>query len=182
MSKILHKHIGLLHKSDKMQDVFKKEPMAAYRRDKTLQYILFHGTFRKVMGPQRRKCNPGCKTCDVRTEDQPNCTERDVIYGLTCTLGDKIVYVGETGRELRERMEEHLRDIRLKKEKAVATHFNSNGHTANNFKVTKPEKVRGQSKSLRLIRESDWISKLNTKFPSGLNAREEKFAKCNVVF
>ena len=27
------------------------------------------------------------------------CTERDVIYALTCTECDKVVYVGETGRQ-----------------------------------------------------------------------------------
>ena len=123
--------------------------MAAYRRDQNLQDILVHGKLRKVMGHKRQKCSPNCKTCGVRTEEEPNCTERNVIYGLTCTLCKKIVYVGETGRELRERIEEHLRDIRLNKDKAVATHFTSEGHNINNLKVTQLEKVRGQSKSLR---------------------------------
>ena len=97
------------------------------------------------------------------------CTERDVIYGLTCRECDKVVYVGETGRQLKERIEEHLRDIRLSRDKPVATHFNSSNHSINNVQVSVLERVHGQSKALLLIRKSEWINRLSTKIPSGLN-------------
>ena len=53
----------------------------------------------------------------------------------------------------------------------MATHFNSSSHSMDNEQVTILE-VHGQSKALRLIRESDWINNLNTKFPSGMNSKE----------
>ena len=110
--------------------------------------------------------------CAIQVEQDSKCTERDVIYGLTCTKCGKVVYVGETGRQLKDRVDEHLRDIRLNRDKPVATHFNSNNHSIHNVQVSVLEKVHGQSKSLRLIRENDWINRLNTKFPSGLNSKE----------
>ena len=100
------------------------------------------------------------------------CTERDVIYGITYTGCGRVVYVGETGRQLKERIEEHLRDIRLNRDKPMATHFNSSTHSMDNVQVSILEKVHGQSKALRLIRRSDWINNLNTKFPSGLHPKE----------
>ena len=62
------------------------------------------------------------------------------------------MYVGETGRELRERIEEHLRDIRLNKDNAVATNFTSEGHSINNLKVTQ-------------LKKSPWTIKVITTHP-----------------
>ena len=39
------------------------------------------------------------------------------------------MYVGEIERELRERMTEHLRDVRLKKNKPINYHFGEKDHT-----------------------------------------------------
>ena len=77
----------------------------------------------------------------TQTGASSTCTERDVIYGLTCTDGDNVVNVGETGRQLKERLEEHLRDIRLSRDKPVATHFNSSNHSINNVQILVLERV-----------------------------------------
>ena len=58
-----------------------------------------------------------------------------IIYGSTCTECGKVVYVGETGRQLKERVEKHLRDIRLNRDKSVVTHFNSSTHPMDNVQV-----------------------------------------------
>ena len=171
IGKVLRRHMGLLHKSERMQEVFKQPPMAAYRRDHNLQDILVHGKLRKDMMRQRQACGPQCRVCAIKTDNEHICPERDVIYGLWCTVCKKTVYVGETGRQLKERLEEHLRDIRLNRDKAVSFHYNSKGHSVENVRVTLLEKVYGQSKSLRLIREAAWIDKLGTKYPSGLNSK-----------
>ena len=41
--KILRRHMSILHDSERMQEVFRDEPMAAYRRDSNLSDILVHG-------------------------------------------------------------------------------------------------------------------------------------------
>ena len=57
--------------------------------------------------------------------------------------------VGETGRQLKERVNEHLRDIRLNRIiKTVAVHFNSTRHSIYKVQVLVLEKVHGQSKAL----------------------------------
>ena len=69
-----------------------------------------------------------------------------------------MVYVGETGRHMKERKEEHLRDISLSRDKLVATHFKSSNYSINNVQVSVLERVHGQSKDLHLIWESEWIN------------------------
>ena len=44
------------------------------------------------------------------------CRIRNVVYGILCTRCQATVYVGETERELQDRMTEHLRDVRLQKD------------------------------------------------------------------
>jgi hypothetical protein len=96
-----------------------------------------------------------------------------VVYGIGCVKCDRVVYVGETGRELRERVDEHLRDIRLfYRDKPVASHFNTNGHTAADVKVEVLERLYEQSKTLRVLKETQWIDRLDTRYPSGVNTRE----------
>ena len=155
-----------------MQEAFKEKPMAAYRRDRNLANILVHGKLKRDMPRQRPACKADCRVCAVQVGPDSMCSERDVIYGLICTECGKVVYVGETGRQLKERVEEHLRDIRLNKDKAVATLFNSSTHSIHNVQVSVLEKVHGQSKALCLIRKNEWINRLNTKIHSGLNSKE----------
>ena len=103
------------------------------------------------------------------------CTERDIINGLTCTECGKVVYVvyvGKTGQQLKEGVEEHLCDIKLNRDNPVAVHFNSNRHSIHIVQVSVLEKVHGQSKALRLIRESEWINTLDTKRKVRKKSRE----------
>ena len=78
----------------------------------------------------------------------------------------------EWGRQLKERMEEHLPDIRLSGDKPVATHFNKSNHSINNVQVSERERVHGQSKAYVLFGKAKWINRLSTKIPSGLNSKE----------
>ena len=57
-------------------------------------------------------------------------------------------------------------------DRPVATQFNPCMHSMHNVQVPVPEKVQGQSKSLRVIRESKYINYLNNKFSSGFNLIE----------
>ena len=67
VSKILHKHMSILHKSDRMQQVFEEEPMAAYRRDTSLEGTLVHGKLKRDLPRPRQACKTDCKTCSTQT-------------------------------------------------------------------------------------------------------------------
>ncbi len=141
--------------------------MAAFRRDRNLADILVHGKLKRDLQQNEPTCKSGCKTCNMLMGNSTRCKDRGVVYGLACTKCDKIVYVGETGRELQERITEHMRDIRLKRDKPVSDHFNEVNHSLVNLRVTCLEKVIDRSHTLRLIRETAWINRLNTKYPQG---------------
>ena len=53
-----------------------------------------------------------------------NCDSTNGIYCIVCSKCKKL-YVGETGLSFRKRINIHRSDVRLKKDTAVATHFNS---------------------------------------------------------
>ena len=76
--------------------------------------------------------------------------------------------MGQTGRTLKHRIGEHVRDVR-KGEKTSGTHYNLPDHVHAHMKVQIIEKVTLDSEFHRLEREDFWIKKLATKAPFGLN-------------
>ena len=77
------------------------------------------------------------------------CRIRNVVNAIICTKCQATVYVGETEQELRERMSEHLRDIRPRKDKPINFHFGAKGHTHNDVAFTiKHLWLKGLSASL----------------------------------
>ena len=41
-----------------------------------------------------------------------NCCLQKVVYAISCSRYDVVVYVGKTERQVQDRMREHLRDMR----------------------------------------------------------------------
>ena len=73
-------------------------------------------------------------------------------------------------------MKEHLRDIRTNKNTPVAYHFNSVGHSTDDFQIevisyvylhVPPNSPEGYD--IRRLIEKKWIHKLKTSHPHGLN-------------
>ena len=81
------------------------------------------------------------------------------------------VYVGETSRTVKERLKEHDADVRHGRNKPVADHFGSSGHTAENMGVNVLEVIRDSSKYYRQVRELEWIELLETEVPNGVNRK-----------
>ena len=101
---IVRKHSKVLYRSDKMEEVFSKLPMRAYRRDTA-----------KLVYSSERRCE--CKVCQALHEDevcdvtgqqmykpvqQPAWSLQNVVNALLCRQCGKTIYVGETGRWKRE--------------------------------------------------------------------------------
>ena len=60
----------------------------------------------------------------IQISTTQNCDSTNGIYCIVCSKCKKL-YVVETGLSFRKRINIHRSDVRLKKDTAVATHFNS---------------------------------------------------------
>ena len=105
-----------------------------------------------------------------------NCTTKNVIYMLTCIVCNQ-QYVGQTKRQFRIRIGEHLADIKHKRDSPVSLHFNKELHTVRSVRCEILEALKGNpemdtSGQLRDRREQFWIHQLQTKHPNGMNKRD----------
>ena len=96
-----------------------------------------------------------------------NCKDQNLVYVLLCKKCEKTVYVGETERPLKERIDEHMRDIKYQKEKPIMINFINNG--VGDLEVAVVARTTGQSKNYRLIVDNKWIQQLETRVPTGCN-------------
>ena len=184
---ITKKHLDVLHRSSKMRDVFKDPPIVAFRRDKNLSDVLVHGKTNKALKSTRINCKPGCGNCSIISREtisdtsqqnkytpvsDINCQSRNVIYGIICTRCKTTEYVGETERQLRERMTEHLRDVRLRRDKPINVHFNQGEHSQLDMGFVVLEKLYNAERTERQLREGLWIKELPTVRPDGCNVKD----------
>ena len=80
-------------------------------------------------------------------------------------------YIGETQRELKERISEHRGYIYNKVlTQATGAHFNLPGHQLSDMKVTVIEQVKMFDESYRKERETMFIRRFNT-FYRGMNRK-----------
>ena len=144
--KIVRKHLPVLHRSDRMTEVFQKPPIMAYRQDKNLTDTLVHGKTNKALKQKdstcsRRICNAmhreeilsSSRDAKYKTAENPSYSDKNVVYALICFKCDKTVYVGETVRTLKERIDEHLWDVRQQAEKPIMRLFE--GHKEEQLRV-----------------------------------------------
>jgi hypothetical protein len=66
-------------------------------------------------------------------EENMNCNTSNAVYAIKCCLCKDTFYIGETGRKVSSRINEHLRDIKnftayIQYNSVVADHFNRKGH------------------------------------------------------
>ena len=92
------------------------------------------------------------------------CSDSNLIYCISCALCHHR-YIGQTSRPLRNRIKEHLADIKASRPTAVSLHFSSCG--AEHFRFFAIERVPNQEK--RLLKEARWIERLHTASPRGIN-------------
>ena len=110
------------------------------------------------------------------TKLRGHCTTGNLVYLITCTKCTK-QYVGETKRELKFRMAEHVRDTHVKRDTSVSIHFihfNEPDHSFENmiFQIiqifpTDPEDDRSTIRRCQC--ERYWIYQLHSLKPLGIN-------------
>ena len=107
-----------------------------------------------------------------------SCSSSNLIYCITCKRCG-IQYVGQTKRALKMRLSEHfLKVTNNDPESEIGGHFNSDHHSGLDdisvhvidFVHAAPHTQR--AKSLRDLIEFNWIQRLHTNAPSGLNVMD----------
>ena len=192
IEKIVQKHYRSMVAQDQyLQEVFEQPPIVAYKRNKNIKETLIRAKLTKKTVREKRQVpgmkpcrNTRCKTCPFVKEGrsikskkftwkinkQFNCTSRNVIYMLECNksnCGKR--YIGETDREIKKRINEHLGYIRNKNtDKATGKHFNLPGHSESNLMFTIIEQSKSKESEYRKEREKYHISKFNTYY-QGIN-------------
>ena len=165
-------------------------PVIAFKRAKNLQDCLTHSILNKPNeSSQSTKCNRRrCTHCSSIIESthftstntnetfnlhfSSDCRSKDVIYMITCKKCKK-QYIGQTHQLVSNRMNSHKFDIRNMSDPSfstnVAIHFNSNGHSIEDFSFMPIDYVSNNMN--RLLKETYWIHKLDTLYPKSLNAK-----------
>ena len=173
-----------------MRNVFKDLPIVAYRRDTNLCDVLVHGKTNRTLRKVNQPCQDGCDMCALiavaaiqdsmgqKTFDvikNVNCQQRNVVYAINCARCGVVVYVGETERQLQERMKEHLRDVRLEKDKPINGHFSASNHSCADLRFSILQKMYTTDRIERQINESAWIYRLKTARPLGCNVKDARY-------
>ena len=142
------------YNNDNLLLIFKEPLLIIRRRCQTLGNILSKTSLTQNTESKSGfyHCNrPNCSTCEhstcksnftLSTNNKSynilraiNYDSTNIIYLISCSPCNK-KYIGETGRKLKYRFTEPLRDIRKKEDTAVATHFNQPNHTTQDIVFT----------------------------------------------
>ena len=100
-----------------------------------------------------------------------NCVTEGAIYALQCSECQKI-YVGQTGRIPKTRIQEQLRDIKnVKENSSVSKNFHTHASKNRNFEVFILAFCK--TKFEKLIKEDIWISILGSSYPTGMNQHSD---------
>lgn len=155
--------------------------ISAYRKNKNLQDYLVQSKLKPV---QNRSNTPKAKHFKQKTTIQNNKTKEifqlqralsentnNAVYGIQCkTCG--VTYVGETGNSIRTRLAQHRYNIRNQRERRthLVAHFLQHGLEA--LEATGLESNPNWTEMERKKKETEWIKRLHTTFPQGLNIRK----------
>ena len=101
-------------------------------------------------------------------------TDKSVAYVVECTK-HKLIYIGQTGDQINNRFNRHRSDIRYYPYCELSKHFNSNDcDFEKDLKISILEKVK-TSEAKRQYKEDQWIIRLDTSYPNGLNVHHSDF-------
>ena len=131
-------------------------------------------TCNSFMSDQSFKSNLTGRIYKTQTFKQYICGSSNVVYAIHC-IQCGLMYVGETGRSLRSRINGHRAGIIKDDQSLLYKHFCLLGHSVADMKVQILEKIYHSSvnpvntRLHRKLRELHWIKELGTAAPSGCN-------------
>ena len=175
-----------------LQDVFKRPPLIAYKRQQNLRGHLIRARVPRAPRPhpQRqvlgmKKCGNNCTACpyiregksikingiDWKINNKLNCQSYNVVYAIVCSKDScKEVYIGETKRILKFRLDDHRGYVNNHFDNATGTHFNQPGHSLSNLQITVLQQIKKKDNAYRKEREEYLIRKFNTVY-KGMNKK-----------
>jgi hypothetical protein len=187
VSSITAKHWRSMTSQDQyLAEVFPQPPLTAFRRQTTIRNLVIKA---KVPDQLRRnekrqlkgmaKCGKSCTACPYIKEGKTvkinqnkywsinkhvNCESYNIVYLIECDKNNcQEKYIGESGRNLKKRLEDHRGYIVNKKvNQATGAHFNLPGHSVSDLKVTILEQVKRPDTEYRKQRENYHIRNFNT--------------------
>ena len=183
-----HRYTGMIARNPEMKKIFPEPPIVAYKRTKNLKDILTQSAHQPNHPPCKHdttKIRHSMNTtntisnelsgCNAKTKQLPSTTCNTICAGK-CLKHNRI-YIGQSGQGLNERYNGHHRsDLKLRPDRTELTqHFkNNNCNFEKDLQISILEKVKG-GLGARLRREEQWIGKLNTIAPNGLNTRTNNY-------
>lgn len=188
ISSVVKNNFESLKEDDDIGALFEKRPMVVHRRGTNLRDMLVRSRLRSDdVDSGTKKCgNRRCLTCDFICEDKVvvgpkssfevrckfTCNSTGLVYCIVCNKCGEL-YVGETGRALKERFREHRLSVINKEDKEVAHHFNSQGHDVKDMSIL--GLVYKDGLVSRRLQEQKIIAKLGCFLGRGMNT-DFKFA------
>ena len=185
---------SMTSKNRYLSEVFKRPPIIAYKRQQNIrQYVIrskvqIKQTYEKRNVRGLKKCGHNCTMCPYVREGKVikingiewkinhnlHCKSYNVVYALICKKDNcREVYIGETKRLLKFRIDEHQGYISNRKiEKATSEHFSQPGHSLADLSVTALERVKRNNILYRKEREEYFIRLFDT-YNRGINKKTQ---------
>ena len=183
VSKMVRKHWKVMvDGSTILKRCFPQPSVVAYKRSKNLKDMLIRSKVKNTRASTRnvlgfKPCKTVCAMClnspvasshrcyrtgqEWKIAAKITCKTKNVVYKLSCLKCPEFVYIGETGRRIMDRIQEHRGYINQKRQDQPAgQHFNLPGHDYRHLVVTPIERVLPVGDSLiRKSREKLWIER-----------------------
>ena len=199
LQKVVNDNWDILGKSCTTRSIHKTPLITAFRRPKNLKDYLVRAKLKQTRDNTSENPNiclrPNtCRYCPKLNTDgrilcsasgrtymsrfNVSCSSSNLIYCITCKRCG-IQYVGQTKRELKMRLSEHfLKITKNDPDSEIASHYNSTHHSGLDdimihvidFVHAAPHTQR--SKYLRDLIEFNWIQRLHSNAPTGLNVMD----------
>ena len=200
----------ILGRSKTTKDLYRSRLMTSYKRPKNLreQLVRARTDYKVHTGLDKPEENENltktineckkanCKYCNMLDKDgqiknhitgrqhvtkhNVTCNSSNLIYCIECKKCN-IQYVGQTKRKIKERLREHMYNIKKKVHTSDVTyHFNLEGHSTDDMKVYITDFIyehpdSQKSKNLRTAIEFNWIHRLQSQAPTGLNTLDNRY-------
>ena len=180
----------ILQSDPELKELFPNPPLVAYGRDTPLGDLILHsrilssppgGTTFGTCPYGKAKCKMCDHVCSATSFRGPRwnfavnlgfaCESENVIYVIICSACSSpslMLYIGELGRTLAMRADEHLRSARLGYENPVGQHFPSHGNDA--LSICGIWKCK-RGVEFRRFKEMEIAQSLGTFHPTGMNIR-----------
>ncbi len=122
--------------------IFSNNPLVSSRQSKNIQETLVHSNLHQESSPLSGTFPCGVSSTVIlapkftyNSKHNFTCTSTHLIYCISCSRCG-MLYIGETGRQLRTRFGEHHRAICANDaNQPVARHFNSGSHCISDMKI-----------------------------------------------